>query len=171
MSIYSGIVRLLDIALGDQDHRVEGLVLVAPDSRESDVRAQLSRPAFSRVADPRVRYPPHGSSRGTGKRWRDSGKGFGRSRQSPARSSERPASALPRHDLAPDPLTTDILDHEPRRTDAFLGAAVDLRPHETSRQRRETIGEPAEERRARPYVLEQEYAAIGPDDTTDLAQP
>lgn len=37
-----------------------GLFLVAPDSREADVRAQLRRPAFSRVADLNVRYLPYG---------------------------------------------------------------------------------------------------------------
>ena len=59
-SIYSGIVRLLDLALGGQDQPVEGLFLVAPDAREGDVRAQLARPAFSRVADLRVRFLPYG---------------------------------------------------------------------------------------------------------------
>jgi type II restriction enzyme len=59
-SIYSGIVRLLDLALGAKDQRVEGLFLVAPDAREADVRAQLARPAFSRVADLRVRFLPYG---------------------------------------------------------------------------------------------------------------
>ena len=49
-SIYSGIVRMLDLALGT-DFRFEGnLFLVAPDDREKDVRQQLNRPAFSRVA-------------------------------------------------------------------------------------------------------------------------
>ena len=37
-----------------------GLFLVAPDSRENDVRAQLQRPAFSRIADLNVRYLPYG---------------------------------------------------------------------------------------------------------------
>ena len=59
-SIYSGIVRLLDLALGDQDQPAKGLFLVAPDSREADVRAQLARPAFSRVADLQVRYLAYG---------------------------------------------------------------------------------------------------------------
>lgn len=59
-SIYSGIVRLLDLALGVPDHMVAGLYLVAPDSRLDDVRAQLTRPAFSRVADLNVRYLPYG---------------------------------------------------------------------------------------------------------------
>jgi type II restriction enzyme len=59
-SIYSGIVRLLDLALGAARGTAHGLFLVAPDSRESDVRAQLARPAFSRVADLRVRFLPYG---------------------------------------------------------------------------------------------------------------
>jgi type II restriction enzyme len=58
-SIYSGIMRLLDLALGDVDQPVQGLFLVAPDRREADVRAQLARPAFSRVADLKVRYLPY----------------------------------------------------------------------------------------------------------------
>ena len=59
-SIYSGIVRLLDLALGAPDQAVAELFLVAPDDREDDVRAQLARPAFSRVMDLRVRYLPYG---------------------------------------------------------------------------------------------------------------
>ena len=59
-SIYSGIVRMLDLALSGEPGIVRGLYLVAPDSREQDVRAQLRRPAFSRVADMHVRYLPYG---------------------------------------------------------------------------------------------------------------
>lgn len=59
-SIYSGIVRMLDLALGPEALALEGIFLVAPDSRENDVRAQLSRPAFSRIADMNVRYIPYG---------------------------------------------------------------------------------------------------------------
>jgi type II restriction enzyme len=59
-SIYSGIVRLLDLSLGAAGQSVKGLFLVAPDDREEDVRAQLRRPAFSRVADLDVRYLPYG---------------------------------------------------------------------------------------------------------------
>ena len=59
-SIYSGIVRLLDLALGAADGAAHGLFLVAPDGREEEVRAQLRRPAFSRVADLEVRYFPYG---------------------------------------------------------------------------------------------------------------
>jgi type II restriction enzyme len=59
-SIYSGIVRMLDLALGTAVHALEGMFLVAPDGREDEVRAQLSRPAFSRVTDLKVRYLPYG---------------------------------------------------------------------------------------------------------------
>lgn len=59
-SIHSGIVRLLDLALGAPDQAVRGLFLVAPDDREGEVRAQLARPAFRRVADLDVRYLPYG---------------------------------------------------------------------------------------------------------------
>ncbi len=58
-SIYSGIVRLLDLALGAASESARGLFLVAPDNREEDVRAQLGRPAFSRVGDLRVRFLPY----------------------------------------------------------------------------------------------------------------
>jgi len=57
-SIHSGIVRLLDLALGTPLAR--GLFLVAPDGREAEVAAQLRRPAFSRVADLGMRYLPYG---------------------------------------------------------------------------------------------------------------
>ena len=59
-SIHSGIVRLLDLALGATGQSVKGLFLVAPDDREEQVRAQLRRPAFSRVAELDVRYLPYG---------------------------------------------------------------------------------------------------------------
>jgi len=58
-SIYSGIVRLLDLALGSPDNAARGLYLVAPDARESDVRAQLARPAFSRVRELQMRFLPY----------------------------------------------------------------------------------------------------------------
>ncbi|MBI4456933.1 MAG: type II restriction endonuclease [Acidobacteria bacterium] len=58
-SIYSGIVRLLDLALGAAAESARELFLVAPDDREEDVRAQLARPAFSRVGDLRVRFLPY----------------------------------------------------------------------------------------------------------------
>jgi type II restriction enzyme len=55
-SIYSGIVRMLDLALGVPDHEGAAFFLVAPDARENDVRAQFARPAFSRVNELNVRY-------------------------------------------------------------------------------------------------------------------
>lgn len=58
-SIYSGIVRMLDLALGVPGEPLRGLFLVAPDDREDQVRAQLQRPAFRRVADLAVRYLPY----------------------------------------------------------------------------------------------------------------
>ena len=58
-SIYSGIVRMLDLALGAPTSAVRGLFLVAPDDREEDVRAQLRRPAFQRVRDLEVRFLPY----------------------------------------------------------------------------------------------------------------
>jgi type II restriction enzyme len=59
-SIYSGIIRLLDLALGASAHATRGLFLVAPDDREDEVRAQLARPAFQHVRDLHVRYLPYG---------------------------------------------------------------------------------------------------------------
>ena len=58
-SIYSGIVRLLDLALSNATGVTQGLFLVAPDDREDEVRAQLGRPAFRRVSDLSVRFLPY----------------------------------------------------------------------------------------------------------------
>ena len=58
-SIYSGIVRMLDLALG-LGQAGQSLFLVAPDAREADVREQLKRPAFSRVVDLDVRFIAYG---------------------------------------------------------------------------------------------------------------
>ena len=58
-SIYSGIVRMLDLALGARDGMTTRYFLVAPDRREADVRAQFARPAFSRVAELDLRYLPY----------------------------------------------------------------------------------------------------------------
>lgn len=57
-SIYSGIVRMLDLVLGPVQ-RLSHLFLVAPDNREDDVRSQLARPAFSRIGDIGVRFIPY----------------------------------------------------------------------------------------------------------------
>lgn len=58
-SIYSGVVRMLDLALGGGVPVQHGLFLVAPDEREPDVRNQLARPAFRSVANLNVRYIPY----------------------------------------------------------------------------------------------------------------
>ena len=54
-SIRSGILRMLDLTLGLEQAGLP-MFLVAPDSREADVREELKRPAFSRVVDLDVRY-------------------------------------------------------------------------------------------------------------------
>ena len=59
-SIYSGIVRMLDLALGPCGNLLKGIFLVAPDAREAEVRAQMARPAFAAVVDLDVRYLPYG---------------------------------------------------------------------------------------------------------------
>jgi type II restriction enzyme len=59
-SIYSGIVRMLDLALGPCGNLLKGIFLVAPDSREADVRAQMARPAFAAVVNLDVRYLAYG---------------------------------------------------------------------------------------------------------------
>ena len=58
-SIYSGIVRMLDLALGSSVGADSTLFLVAPDSRREDVQQQLRRPAFSRVSELGIRYLPY----------------------------------------------------------------------------------------------------------------
>jgi type II restriction enzyme len=58
-SIYSGIVRMLDLALGASFEASGRLFLVAPDRRREEVAAQLRRPAFSRVTELGIRYLPY----------------------------------------------------------------------------------------------------------------
>lgn len=62
-SIYSGIVRMLDLALGLPEHMAAAYFLVAPDDREDDVQAQFARPAFSRVAELDLRFLPYSELR------------------------------------------------------------------------------------------------------------
>ncbi len=60
-SIYSGIVRLLDLAQGSDVGSAVPLFLVAPDNREKEVREQLHRPAFRTSATAlHLRYLPYG---------------------------------------------------------------------------------------------------------------
>ena len=58
-SIYSGIVRLLDLAYGASS-ATRSLFLVAPDAREDEVRRQVRRPAFRGIGELGVRYLPYG---------------------------------------------------------------------------------------------------------------
>lgn len=58
-SIYSGIVRMLDLALGVGLGQESAFFLVAPDGRRHDVEQQLKRPAFSRVRELGIRYLPY----------------------------------------------------------------------------------------------------------------
>lgn len=62
-SIYSGIVRMLDLALGMTSSPSGVYFLVAPDARENDVRAQFARPAFSRATDLDLRFLPYSALR------------------------------------------------------------------------------------------------------------
>jgi type II restriction enzyme len=62
-SIYSGIVRMLDLALGGAMGAGSILFLVAPDERRDDVQQQLMRPAFSRVRELGIRYLPYSELR------------------------------------------------------------------------------------------------------------
>ncbi len=58
-SNYSGIVRMLDLALGSTVGANYTMFLVAPDHRRDDVRQQLGRPAFSRVSELGIRHLPY----------------------------------------------------------------------------------------------------------------
>jgi type II restriction enzyme len=62
-SIYSGIVRMLDLALGSAVGAGTTMFLVAPDDRRDEVAQQLRRPAFSRVSELGIRYLPYGELR------------------------------------------------------------------------------------------------------------
>lgn len=54
-SIYSGMLRLADLAESFADERPH-LFLVAPDKREKEVQTQLLRPSFKRLGDLQFRY-------------------------------------------------------------------------------------------------------------------
>lgn len=62
-SIHSGIVRMLDLALGSPLGEGSTLFLVAPDERRDEVAQQLNRPAFMRVAELGIRYLPYSQLR------------------------------------------------------------------------------------------------------------
>jgi type II restriction enzyme len=59
-SIYSGILRMLDLAMGPSGNSVKGIYLVAPDKRENEIRAQIIRPSFKAIGDLQLRYLPYG---------------------------------------------------------------------------------------------------------------
>ncbi len=54
---------MLDLALGTAGEATRNFFLVAPDDRESEVRAQFARPAFAKVADLDLRYLPYSELR------------------------------------------------------------------------------------------------------------
>lgn len=58
-SIYSGIVRMMDLIAGGFGDTANTLFLVAPDKREEEVRAQFERPAFRRDPGFAVLYLPY----------------------------------------------------------------------------------------------------------------
>lgn len=62
-SIYSGIVRMLDLALSAPEHLSSAYFLVAPDNRATDVQGQFSRPAFSRVRELNLKFLPYSELR------------------------------------------------------------------------------------------------------------
>ncbi|HVJ50632.1 hypothetical protein [Desulfitobacterium sp.] len=54
-SIYSGILRLVDLA-SSLENRENNFFLVAPDSREKEIIAQLKRPSFKDLSCVKLRY-------------------------------------------------------------------------------------------------------------------
>ena len=58
-SIYSGVLRLLDLAHSTGGQHINSIYLVAPDKREDDVRDQVTRPAFRNMNGLKVRYLPY----------------------------------------------------------------------------------------------------------------
>lgn len=55
-SIYSGVLRLLDLAYSSGGTHLKDVYLVAPDAREDEVRTQVRRPAFRAMNGLTVRY-------------------------------------------------------------------------------------------------------------------
>ena len=55
-SIYSGVLRLTDLALTLPNSEKVSLYLVAPDQREKEIIAQLKRPAFIKQNDIKIAY-------------------------------------------------------------------------------------------------------------------
>lgn len=55
-SIYSGLLRMLDLANSEMGENLKGIYLVAPDKRELEVQAQVARPSFQMIKKLNVRY-------------------------------------------------------------------------------------------------------------------
>lgn len=62
-SIYSGILRLFDLATGMSSAKDLHMFVVAPDDREQDVRGQLHRPAFRNATSLALKFLPYGALR------------------------------------------------------------------------------------------------------------
>lgn len=60
-SIYSGLLRMLDLANSEIGENLKGIYLVAPDKRELEVHAQISRPSFQLIKNLNVRYLGYGN--------------------------------------------------------------------------------------------------------------
>lgn len=58
-SIYSGILRMLDLERGTEAGSGSSLFLVAPDNRRDEVAQQLKRPAFAHAQQLGIRYLPY----------------------------------------------------------------------------------------------------------------
>lgn len=58
-SIYSGVLRLLDLAHSEGGKHLNDVYLVAPDKREQEVQDQVQRPAFRKMNGLIVRYLPY----------------------------------------------------------------------------------------------------------------
>lgn len=59
-SIYSGILRMADLAASLPREALPDLYLVAPDGREEEVRSQAARPAFRAIGDLGLRFVSYG---------------------------------------------------------------------------------------------------------------
>lgn len=55
-SIYSGLLRMLDLANSKLGEKLRAIYLVAPDKRELEVQAQMARPSFQLIRGLNVRY-------------------------------------------------------------------------------------------------------------------
>jgi hypothetical protein len=62
-SIYSGIVRMLDLTLGSAVAAGTAMFLVAPEDRRDEVAQQLRRSAVSRESELGIRFLPYGELR------------------------------------------------------------------------------------------------------------